>query len=92
MNFKIAFLLSLHHVCSIHFVSIILISIEKKFIATVDVVSRITGCVYILLDEPDSISSKSTSPNKVNIGLELKFTKRNQIVCFFLLSFKISMS
>ncbi|VBB32324.1 unnamed protein product [Acanthocheilonema viteae] len=47
---------------------------------TVDVVSRITGCVYVLLDESDSVSSKITPSAKVNIGLELKFTKRKQIV------------
>ncbi|VDK61687.1 unnamed protein product [Onchocerca ochengi] len=47
---------------------------------TVDVVSRISGCVYILLDDYNSVSSRNTPPNKVNIGLGLKFTKRNQIM------------
>uniref|UniRef100_A0A0R3S1D6 5'-3' exoribonuclease 1 n=1 Tax=Elaeophora elaphi TaxID=1147741 RepID=A0A0R3S1D6_9BILA len=53
---------------------------KKSFVATVDAVSRITGCVYVLPDESDSVSSRSTPLNKVNIGLGLKFTKRNQIV------------
>uniref|UniRef100_A0A915PML3 5'-3' exoribonuclease 1 n=1 Tax=Setaria digitata TaxID=48799 RepID=A0A915PML3_9BILA len=47
---------------------------------TADVVSRITGCVYASLDESDSVSSKFVPANKVNIGLELKFSKRNQIM------------
>lgn len=51
-----------------------------KFLHTsVDVINRITGCVYVLLDESNVIPSKNT-PLKANIGLELKFTKRNQII------------
>ncbi|VDN87606.1 unnamed protein product [Brugia pahangi] len=51
-----------------------------KFLHTsVDVINRITGCVYVLLDESNVIPSKNT-PLKANIGLELKFTKRKQIV------------
>ncbi|EJW83739.1 hypothetical protein WUBG_05350 [Wuchereria bancrofti] len=52
-----------------------------KFLHTsVDVINRITGCVYVLLDECNAVPSKNTPLTKVNIGLELKFTKRNQIV------------
>ncbi|VDK85845.1 unnamed protein product [Litomosoides sigmodontis] len=54
--------------------------IARLLRTTADVVSRITSCVYVLLDKPDSVSSKTTPLNEINIGLELKYTKRNQIV------------
>ncbi|CAG9538790.1 unnamed protein product [Cercopithifilaria johnstoni] len=54
--------------------------IARLLHTNVDVVSRITGCVYVVLNESESISSRSAPLNRVNIGLELKFTKRNQIV------------
>lgn len=52
--------------------------------ATADVVSRITGCVFVSLEESPTEASKNGRTNKVNIGLELKFSKRNQIVCLYL--------
>uniref|UniRef100_A0A183E898 SH3_12 domain-containing protein n=1 Tax=Gongylonema pulchrum TaxID=637853 RepID=A0A183E898_9BILA len=47
---------------------------------TADVVSRITGCVFVSLDDPSAESSRNRPVNKVNIGLELKFSKREQIL------------
>ncbi|EFO19268.2 hypothetical protein LOAG_09226 [Loa loa] len=54
--------------------------VARSLRTTVDVIGRITGCVYVSLNESDSISSRNVPLNKINIGLGLKFTKRNQIV------------
>ncbi|XP_041976065.1 5'-3' exoribonuclease 1 isoform X2 [Aricia agestis] len=46
---------------------------------TAQMLSRLTGCVFVVLGERNDLPTETQ--NKVNVGLNLKFNKKNQEVC-----------